>query len=152
MKLRCLGYLLFLPVFSFFSCSTQMDTDDANIDETRYDYGKPVTVIINNLSEPFVPGTELLVGLNRNNALYSSRRFEARGNGPVNSGGTAELSLHYPTGRVFHGQESESNRLYILKDYQTMEILFQSKKDFSTDYHTTVLTFDFSTDFQASQP
>lgn len=136
MKFPCFAYLLFLPVFLFFSCSGE------DPEKTKYDDGKPVTVIINNLSAPFVPGTELLVRLN----------FEARGNGTVDSAGTARISLHYPTGLAFHGYDSTDNRLNILKDYKTRETLFQSKTPFIMDYDTTVVSFDFLADFQSPPP
>jgi hypothetical protein len=143
MKLRRLCCLLVLPAVSFFSCNDP--------EKTNYDYGNPVTVAISAVPEPFAPGTELLVGLNKSNSPESGR-FEARGNGIVDSAGKAEISLHYPTGLAFHGDGSTSNRLYILKDYQTMEILFQTKEGFALDYTTTVIAFDFSTDFEAPPP
>jgi hypothetical protein len=130
----------FLPVFFLLACE-QVET------ESRYDNGKPVKVVIRNLSVPFVPGTELLVGLN----ISQNSEFEARGNGLVDSGGTAEISLHYPTGIAFHGYDSD-NSLYILQDYATRKILYRTKNNFSMDYNTTILSFDFPADFEASPP
>jgi len=123
MKPVCFAGILLL-IFLYASC------------EFREWEPTPTTITIHNLpSNLFPEGTMLYIGYE----LTNSERYEkffARGNGTIDSAGTAAMILHYPTGTPYNYTGYDYNgvspiqigTIYILKDVRAEELLFKTER------------------------
>ena len=136
MKLyRLIYFICIMLLFLFFSCEME-----------EYEQIEPVRITIINLpADSFPAGTRLYIGL----AVDYRQNFSARGDGIINSDGTVEISLHYPVGVPWDGQDSFGGNISILENVRAQKRLYKTREwyDFREGTGSKSVTLDFSTDF-----
>jgi len=139
-KLYRFIYFIYIMLL-FFSCKQE-----------EYKEVEPVRITITNLpAVMFSVGTRLYIGLTED-GRYGWQKL-ARGDGLINSYGIVEISLHYPTGVPWDGQDSSGGNISILKDIKAQERLYKTNVwyDFREGRGSKNITLDFLTDFVPAQ-